>query len=102
MAVIAQGFSVILDAAILRAAERDELATEVRDMKADFRPLFLDAELAVRLKRIASRRHNASDANAQVAAEQDSYDIGRLDWPVVDTSGTPETTLALSLSSLRL
>ena len=71
-------------------------------MKADFRPLFLDAELAVRLKRIASRRHDASDANAQVAAEQDSYDIGRARLAGRRRVGTPETTLALSLSPLRL
>jgi uncharacterized protein len=97
---IAQGFSVILDAAFLRADERDELAFEASDMKADFHPLFLDADLSVRLARIASRRHDASDANAQVAAEQDTYDIGRLDWPVIDASGTPEQTLARSLGSL--
>jgi aminoglycoside phosphotransferase family enzyme/predicted kinase len=98
--VIAQGFSVILDAAFLRADERDELATEARDVNADFRPLFLDAKFAVRLKRIASRRHDASDANERVAAEQDTYDIGPLDWPVIDASDTPEQTLARSIVHL--
>ena len=94
--VIAQGFSVILDAAYLHTAERDELAAAARGMTADFRPVFLDADLAVRVKRIASRRRDASDATAEVAAGQDSYDIGRLDWPVIDASGTPEETLARS------
>ncbi len=98
--VVAQGFSVILDAAFLRADERDELAAEARDMRAEFRPVFLDAELAVRLARIAGRRRDASDADAQVAAGQDSYDIGRLDWPVIDASGTPEQTLARSVAHL--
>jgi len=98
--IIAQGFSVILDAAFLRADERDELAAEARDLQAEFRPVFLDADLAVRLTRIAGRRRDASDANAQVAAEQDSYDIGRLDWPVVDASGTPKETLARSVVHL--
>jgi len=100
--VIAQGFSVILDAAFLRASERDELAAEARDMKAAFRPVFLDADLEVRQKRVAARRHDASDANAQVAAEQDSYDIGRLDWPLIDASATPEQTLSRSLMPLGL
>ena len=98
--VIAQGYSVILDAAFLHAAERDELAAEARGMQADFRPVFLDADLAVRLKRIAGRRRDASDANAQVAAGQDTYDIGRLDWPVIDASGTPAETLARSVAHL--
>jgi len=97
---IAQGFSVILDAAFLHVDERDELSAEARHVKADLRPLFLDADLGVRLKRIAGRRHDASDANALVASEQDTYDIGRLDWPVIDASGTPGETLARSMVHL--
>ena len=97
---VSQGFSVIVDAAFLRAAERDELTTESRALAADFRPLFLDADLAVRLKRIGSRRHDASDANRDVAALQEGYDLGQLDWPVVDASGSPATTLQRSLPHL--
>ncbi len=97
---VTQGASVILDAAYLHAGERDELAAAARGMNADFRPVFLDADLAVRLRRIASRRHDASDANAQVAAEQDTYDIGRIDWPVIDASGAPDKTLARSVAHL--
>jgi hypothetical protein len=91
--VIAQGFSVIVDAAFLQEAERDELSAEARRMNADFRPAFLDADLAVRLERIGARRHDASDATGAVAAEQESYDIGRMGWPIVDASGSPEQTL---------
>jgi uncharacterized protein len=98
--IVSQGFSVIVDAAFLQEAERDELAIEARRMTADFRPIFLDAELAVRLKRIGSRQNDASDANRDVAALQESYDLGRLDWPVVDASGSPGQTLELSLTHL--
>lgn len=98
--VIAQGFSVILDAAFLRETERDELTAEARTMKADFRPVFLDATLDARLQRVASRRHDASDATSAVATGQESYDIGRLDWPSVDASGSPEQTLKRSLVHL--
>ena len=90
--VIAQGHSVIVDAAFLRQAERDELSAEARNMNADFRPVFLDADLAVRLERIGARRHDASDATGAVAAEQEGYGIGRIDWPIVDASGSPEQT----------
>jgi len=94
--VIAQGFSVIVDAAFLQEAERDELSAETRNMNADFRPVFLDAELVVRLERIGARRHDASDATGAVAAEQEGYGIGRIDWPIVDASGSPEQTLQRS------
>lgn len=45
-APIAQGPSAIIDAAFLREAERDALAAETRTMAADFRPIFLDADLS--------------------------------------------------------
>jgi aminoglycoside phosphotransferase family enzyme/predicted kinase len=99
-AIVSQGFSVIVDAAFLHEAERDELASEARKMAADFRPLFLDADLTVRLKRVGSRQNDASDANRDVATLQESYDLGRLDWPVVDASGTPVQTLQRSLALL--
>jgi len=99
--VIAQGFSVIIDAAFLREAERDALAGEARRTEAKFRPIFLDADLAIRVKRIGSRRRDASDATAEVASRQEGHDIGRLDWPVVDASGSPEQTLERSLVHLK-
>jgi predicted kinase len=93
---IAQGLSVIIDAAFLQEAERDELSAEARNMNADFRPVFLDADLAVRLERVGARRHDASDATGAVAAEQEGYGIGRIGWPIVDASGSPEQTLQRS------
>jgi len=95
--VISQGFSAIIDAAFLREAERDALAAGARTMAADFRPIFLDADFSVRVSRIASRRRDASDATAEIASRQESYDIGRLDWPVVDVSSSPEQTREKSL-----
>ena len=99
-AIVSQGYSVIVDAAYLQDAAREELATAARQMAADFRPLFLDADLAVRLTRIGSRRNDASDANRDVAELQESYDLGRQDWPIVDASGSPGQTLQRSLAHL--
>ena len=98
--VFAQGYSVIIDAAFLRQAERDELTNEAARIGADFRPIFLTADLGVRLDRVASRRHDASDATREVASGQEDYDIGRLDWPLVDASCSPLQTLKQSMTFL--
>jgi len=98
--VIAQGYSVIIDAAFLREAERDKLSMEAARLGADFRPIFLTAELDVRLSRVASRRHDASDATGEVARGQEDDDIGGLDWPLVDASGSPRQTLERSTALL--
>jgi predicted kinase len=55
----------------------------------------------VRLDRIAARRNDASDATSEVATAQESYDIGRLDWPTVDASGSPEQTLKSGLATVQ-
>jgi uncharacterized protein len=98
--IIDQGFSVIIDAAFLHESERNELSAEARKTNADFRPVFLNADLAVRLDRIGLRKRDASDATGEVARDQEGYDLGRLDWPIVDASGSPELTLARSKACL--
>jgi aminoglycoside phosphotransferase family enzyme/predicted kinase len=100
-AVLAQGFSVVLDAAFLRVAERDPLPALAGANGATFHGIFLDAALNVRIQRIASRGNDASDATRDVALLQENLDIGRLDWPVVDASGLPQQTLARARSHLR-
>jgi hypothetical protein len=94
--ITTQGFSAILDAAFLREAERDALDQEARDWPATFRPVFLTADLAVRVSRIASRRGDASDATRDVAAQQEHYAIGQLGWPLVDASGSTDASLQRS------
>ena len=91
--IIGQGFSAILDAAFLKKSERDELATAASELDAEFHPVFLTADLAIRRDRVRLRKNDASDATPEIAAGQEDYDIGEITWPTIDASGPPAETL---------
>lgn len=96
-----QGVSVVLDAAFLSAAEREPLPALAKASGATFRDLFLEADIRVRLQRIAARGRDASDANREVALMQENCDIGALDWPKVDACGSPQDTLLRAKAYLK-
>ncbi len=100
--LLRQGISIVLDAAFLREHERHQLPALAASAGAAFQGVFLDADRAVRLRRIAARRGDASDATADVAMAQESFDIGKLDWPIVDASGAPKETLARAAQAVHL
>ncbi|MBV9632975.1 MAG: AAA family ATPase [Xanthobacteraceae bacterium] len=92
--VVAAGHSAIVDAVFAREAERASMTELARTHRFAFRGLFLTADLAVRIARIGDRLHDASDANAEVARQQEHYTLGALDWMQIEATGTPEQTLA--------
>jgi aminoglycoside phosphotransferase family enzyme/predicted kinase len=98
--ILAQGCSVVLDAAFLQEAERAGPARLARGSGAGFVGLFLTADLATRLARIGQRRGDASDATNDVALKQETFAIGAVGWNIVDASGTPGQSLQRARASL--
>ncbi len=94
------GHSVIVDAVFARPEERAAIETAAAAAKADFRGLFLAADLRTRLDRVGSRGPDASDADAKVARMQNAFDIGKVTWTIVDASGSPEQTLAIARAAI--
>ncbi len=91
--VLSQGHSVVVDAVSARETERAAIRDAARRAKVAFAGLFLEADLATRQHRIGGRTADASDATPEVAELQESYNIGPIDWAVIDASGTQAATL---------
>jgi predicted kinase len=98
--IVAQGCSVVLDAAYLQEAERTEIAGLAATYGVGFVGLFLTADLATRLARIEQRKGDASDATRNVALKQETFAIGAVDWHIIDASGTPDQSLRSARVSL--
>ena len=98
--VLAQGCSVVLDAAYLQEAERTEIANLAATCGVPFAGLFLTADLATRLARIEQRKGDASDATRNVALQQETFAIGAVNWHMIDASGTPDQSLRSARVSL--
>ena len=92
--VLAQGCSVVLDAAYLQEAERTEIAHLATTYGLRFVGLFLTADLATRLARIERRKGDASDATRNVALKQETFAIGAVNWHYDRCLGTPDQSLA--------
>lgn len=97
----AQGHSVILDAAFLREGERTSFDA-VAPPAIPHSGLFLTADRAVRIARIAKRKNDASDATAAITIQQEGFVPGAIDWPTIDADGTPEQTLAQACRHLNV
>ncbi len=87
----AAGHSAIVDAVFALPEERAAIAEAA--VGVEFDGVFLIADLATRLARLGARRGDASDADAAVARAQEDYDLGAMDWLLVDAGGPADATL---------
>src|SRR6516165_11320733 len=91
---LAAGHSATVDAVLSRPHERALMEQSAAALGVPGIGVFLHAELATRIARVRGREHDASDADAEVARRQESYDLGTLEWRRIDASGTPDETIA--------
>jgi aminoglycoside phosphotransferase family enzyme/predicted kinase len=97
--ILAAGHSAIIDAVFARAEERAAVEAALSGT-ARFQGFFLVADLATRVARIGARRNDASDADAKIAQQQETHDLGMMDWTKIDASGTPAETLERARAAL--
>jgi hypothetical protein len=98
--VVAAGHSAIVDAVFGKRDERDAIAAVGAAQGMTFCGLFLVTDLATRLARVGGRKGDASDADAAVVRQQESFALGSMDWIEIDASGTPEDTLRRARQAL--
>jgi hypothetical protein len=98
--VMSAGHSAIVDAVFARENERAAIEQVASSGGFAFAGLFLTADLATRVTRVGERTGDASDADACIARQQETYELGPLTWAQVDASGAPDETLRRALSAL--
>ena len=94
------GQAAVLDATFATASERQAAADAAAEVGVAFTGFFLHAPLATRLKRIASRRADASDADADVARRQTAEPLRERGWAALSAAGDLDQTMSLALARL--
>ena len=98
--IVRAGHSAIIDAVFASPAERIAIENVARDAEVRFRGLFLTADVDTRLKRIGARGPDASDADVNVARQQEKIGIGSLAWTIVDASSSADQTVTNARTAL--
>jgi aminoglycoside phosphotransferase family enzyme/predicted kinase len=94
--LLQSGRSVVVDAVFARSEERRMIADCARLARVPFRGLWLEAPAEVLERRVAQRRGDASDADVTILRRQLTYDLGAIDWALIDVSGDGDEVARLA------
>lgn len=94
------GSTVIADAVFAKPEQRFAMTRIAAEAGVPFHGLWLEATTKVREQRVVTRRRNISDVTADVVHKQTDYDIGPMEWNIIDSSGPRKKTLARGLKLL--
>jgi predicted kinase len=98
--VVRASHSAIVDAVFARTEERGAIEAAAAAAGVEFRGLFLAADLTTRLQRVSGRAGDASDADVDVARQQEEFMTGRVTWRRIDAAGPPQQTLTDARATL--
>lgn len=96
------GQSVIVDAVSAAPSERAMLRACAERVDARFCGLWLQAPTETLHERVEQRTGDASDADTAVVAMQSGYDVGPVDWSIIDAGQGPEAVTAQGRRILEL
>ncbi len=99
--VLAAHHSAIVDAVFAKPEERAAVEAIAASTVAPFAACFWWADIQTRINRVGTRGLDASDANAAVALQQESFALGRIEWVEIDASGSLPETLERSRAAIR-
>jgi len=100
-AILRAGHSVVVDAVYARASDRQVTERVAAAASAPFMGLWLDAPEAVMMARMAQRRNDPSDADADVLRVQSAEGTGDIEWCRVDASLSASSVLSRATDCLR-
>lgn len=86
--VLTCGHAAIIDAAFLKPEERARTAAIAAQCGVRFDGIWLDLAEDERLARVGARQGDASDADAAVVRMQSGFDVGAIDWHIVNAAGS--------------
>jgi predicted kinase len=92
--------TVILDAAHLTEAERDQSAGIASAAGVRFDGFWLDAPEDLLKRRVSTRAADASDATVSVVEKQTGYDLGTIGWHRLSTDRDPKAVTDMAISVL--
>lgn len=98
--ILKAGSAVVIDAVHARPEERTASASLAAAEGAGFAGLWLTAPAGVLVDRVEGRTGDASDADAAVVALQGRYELGPVDWDIIDASGSMDATEAAAVAVL--
>lgn len=92
LAVLLSGHSVIADCVFAKPEQRYAIEAVAKEAGVPFQGLWLEADAEIMQDRVSKRVNNASDADASVVMEQLNYDIGKIGWNRINSSGSRKQT----------
>ena len=97
LAALRAGQSVIADAVFATPESRRAIERVADKAGVPFCGLWLEAPAEVMARRVTERQRNVSDADARILERQLTYDLGRIEWHRIDSSGPRQETLKAGL-----